>query len=112
MIILCILITFCPTASAEGEGRYQAISIMRSSRVFIIDTKEGHTWVSFPGQKRLIYHGQIKQGRYTGEVINKRKSASEFLGINEKSTDKSKPSDKWDKFLESKPTEDNKPSKK
>lgn len=76
------------TAADAGEtGRYQAVPLESEgharggSRVFIIDTQDGHIWtwsgnelVSSGGKERrygpaFVYHGKVRPGNRMGEVI-------------------------------------------
>jgi hypothetical protein len=90
-LFLIILLLFLPPAFAE-TSRYQAVVIPEagrtgqsanlSSRVFILDTVEGHLWTwgeneaiynDIGGKPRfgtaLIYQGRVKPGTKMGEVI-------------------------------------------
>lgn len=79
---------FISVANAGETGRYQAVPLESdgntrgSHRVFIIDTQDGHVWtwsgnelVSSGGNERrygpaFVYHGKIRPGSRTGEVID------------------------------------------
>lgn len=72
---------------AAETGRYQAVPLESEgnarggSRVFIIDTQDGHVWtwsgnelVTGSGNERrygpaFVYHGKVRPGSRTGEVI-------------------------------------------
>ena len=90
MLFLITLLIFLPPTFAE-TSRYQAVVIPEagkagqnanlSSRVFILDTVEGHLWTwgeneaiyNEAGKPRfgtaLIYQGRVKPGSKMGEVI-------------------------------------------
>ena len=46
-IALTLLLVTPATVLGTGEGRYQAITILRGSApmVFVLDTKNGHSWL-------------------------------------------------------------------
>lgn len=78
---------FFTSAHVAEAGRYQAVplesegSARGGSRVFIIDTQDGHAWtwsgnelVGSGGNERrygpaFVYHGRVRPGSRTGEVI-------------------------------------------
>ena len=78
---------FFTAADAADAGRYQAVPLESEgnarggSRVFIIDTQDGHVWtwsgnelVAGAGNERrygpaFVYHGKVRPGSRTGEVI-------------------------------------------
>jgi hypothetical protein len=77
---------------AETDGRYQAIALHEgsrssqsgalSSKVFILDSRDGHMWTweensRLPGANArllfgtvLTYQGQLKPGAKMGEVVD------------------------------------------
>ena len=81
------VVTFFTSAYAAEAGRYQAVPLESEgngrggSRVFIIDTQDGHIWtwsgnelVGSGGNERrygpaFVYHGKVRPGSRTGEVI-------------------------------------------
>lgn len=80
-------VVFFTSVHAAETGRYQAVplesegSARGGSRVFIIDTQDGHVWtwsgnelVGGGGNERrygpaFVYHGKVRPGSRTGEVI-------------------------------------------
>lgn len=80
-------LAFISAADAGEAGRYQAVPLegeghaRGGSRVFIIDTQDGHVWtwsgnelVGTGGSERrygpaFIYHGKLRPGSRVGEVI-------------------------------------------
>ena len=47
LVALVLLLVVPATVLGAGEGRYQAVTIFRGSTpmVFILDTKNGHSWL-------------------------------------------------------------------
>lgn len=89
-LAMASLVMFCTGASnAANTGRYQAIALENEgqarggSRVFIIDTQEGHIWtwsgndlVSEGGNERrygpaFVYYGKVRPGSRVGEVMER-----------------------------------------
>ena len=80
LAITIALLLFIPTkALSTGEGRYQAITIFRGSTpmVFILDTKNGNSWLWQKGSytneagireewSAIYYQGNMAVGRETG----------------------------------------------
>ena len=80
LAITIALLLFIPTkALSTGEGRYQAITIFRGSTpmVFVLDTKNGHSWLWQKGSytneagireewSAIYYQGNMAVGRETG----------------------------------------------
>ena len=80
-------VLFVTVAYAAETGRYQAVPLESEgnarggNRVLIIDTQEGHVWTwsgnelvgSGSNERRygpaFIYHGKVRPGSRTGEVI-------------------------------------------
>lgn len=80
-------VVFFTSVHAAEAGRYQAVPLegegnaRGGSRVFIIDTQDGHVWtwsgnelVGSGGNERrygpaFVYHGKVRPGSRTGEVI-------------------------------------------
>ena len=78
---------FITASHAAEAGRYQAVPLESEgnarggSRVFIIDTQDGHVWTwsgnelvgSGSNERRygpaFVYHGKVRPGSRTGEVI-------------------------------------------
>lgn len=78
---------FITAIHAAETGRYQAVPLESEgnarggSRVFIMDTQDGHVWtwsgnelVAGGGNERrygpaFVYHGKVRPGSRTGEVI-------------------------------------------
>ena len=56
-IVLALMIAVPTTVLGDGEGRYQAITLFRGATpmVFVLDTKNGHSWL-------------WQKGSYTNEV--------------------------------------------
>jgi len=78
LMILTLLTAALPVAADDSEiGRYQAIKLDNTEfalfSVFIIDTKEGHLWVSGVNKTgeifSLHYMGKVRPGKKIGEVI-------------------------------------------
>jgi hypothetical protein len=59
------------TATAGEKGRYEAIR-MDNSVVVVIDTAEGHMWVTGVGESlmTMIYFGKVRPGAKMGEIID------------------------------------------
>ena len=84
-IVLSLLLVTPATVLGTGEGRYQAITIFRGSTpmVFILDTKNGNSWLWQKGYytsetgireewSTLYYQGRASIGREgtPGELIS------------------------------------------
>jgi hypothetical protein len=78
-IALTLLLVTPATVLGTGEGRYQAITIFRGSApmVFILDTKNGNSWLWQKGSytneagireewSAIYYQGNMAVGRETG----------------------------------------------
>jgi hypothetical protein len=84
-IALALLLVTPSTVLSAGEGRYQAITIFRGSTpmVFILDTKNGNSWLwqkgSFTNEagvreewSTLYYQGRMTPGKEgaPGELVS------------------------------------------
>lgn len=84
-MVLGLLLLIPATGLSDGEGRYQAITIFRGSApmVFILDTKNGNSWLwqkgSFTNEtgvreewSTLYYQGRMTPGKEgaPGELVS------------------------------------------
>jgi hypothetical protein len=78
-VVLALLLVTSGESLADGEGRYQAITIIRGSApmVFILDTSNGHSWLWQKGYytneagireewSAIYYQGNMAVGREAG----------------------------------------------
>jgi hypothetical protein len=70
-------------AGAGQVGRYEVVSVgsPETPAALILDTEHGHFWVWVMDEKqsdriktRLIYEGQLRTGRNSGEIIQRLES--------------------------------------
>jgi len=79
VVALALLLVTPATVLGTGEGRYQAVTIFRGSApmVFILDTRNGHSWLWQKGYytneagireewSAIYYQGNMTPGRETG----------------------------------------------
>ena len=89
VVVMLFSILITPNLFAQEIGRYQAVAIPRiegdGKYVFIIDTKEGHTWswnewptryktdgsLMMYGARQIIYQGKVRPGKKIGDIIEK-----------------------------------------
>ncbi len=78
LLVALALLAAVPAAAATEVGRYEAIQLDATS-IFVLDTKEGHCWLvnATPSSPSMVYAGQVRPGKKTGETIKPPKEKKE-----------------------------------